>query len=74
VSWLDFGSGAVAMPYEPEGSHRLLDIPVISTRCENLGKHVSGTVVLGYTLSDLVVRRPPALMNIWRPRLFRVRE
>jgi hypothetical protein len=47
VSRLKFGSGAVAMPYEPEGSHRLLDIPVISTRCENLGKHVSGTVVLG---------------------------
>jgi hypothetical protein len=37
------------------------EIPTISKRCENLGKHVSGPVVLGYTVSYLVLRRLPAL-------------
>ena len=41
----------------------------ISTPCENLGKHASGTVVLGYTLSYLVVRRLPAL-NVLDLRLW----
>ena len=50
-------------------SPNLFEIPTISTRCENLGKHVSGTVVLGYTVSYLVVRRLPAL-NVLDLRLW----
>jgi len=41
-------------------SLNLLEILPISKRCENVGKHISGTVVLGYTVSDFVVRRLPA--------------
>jgi hypothetical protein len=34
-------------------SPNLFEIPPISKRCKYLGKHISGTVVLGYTVSAL---------------------
>jgi len=42
-------------------SPNFFEIPTISTRWENPGKHISGTVVLDYTVSYFVVRRRPAL-------------
>ena len=42
-------------------SPNLFGILTISNRYGNPGKHDSGTVVLGYTVSCLVVRRLPAL-------------
>jgi hypothetical protein len=50
------------------GSYKFGRLSAQNVRLVHPGKYVSGTVVLGYTLPYLVVRRRPAL-NVLEPQI-----